>query len=151
MKLSPFALFACAVVTLKVSCTGCGLMRTGTMFGCQEWKRQCKKVHCLREGDRTVAAERAVGPEMGTSKGEKFSRTECRICLKGMEMGLDWVAMLTCISWGERSSGTERCTSVPSENIPRCGVLHRRHGFIALWCNCECSPQSKHQASIMRS
>ena len=74
------------------------------MFSCQEWRRQRKKVYCLRKGDRTVAAERAVGPEMRTSKGEKFSRTECRICLKGMEMGLDWVAVLSCISWGERGA-----------------------------------------------
>jgi hypothetical protein len=136
MELSPFELFACAVVTLKVSYTGCGLMRIGTMFGCQEWRRKRKKVYCLREGDRTVAAERAVGPEMRTSKGEKFSRTECRMCLKGMEMGLDWVAVLRCISWGERDSGTERCTPVPFENLPRCGVLHRRHGVIALLCKC---------------
>lgn len=144
MELSPFALFACAVVTLTVSCTGCGLMRIGTMFSCQEWRRQRKKVYCLREGDRTVAAERAVGPEMRTSQGEKFSRTEYQICLKGMEMGVDWVALLSCISWGERGSGTERRTPVPFENLPGCGVLHKRHGVIALRCKCERTPQSKH-------
>lgn len=93
MELSPFALFACAIVALKVSYTRCGLMRIGTLFSCQEWRRQRKKVYCLRKGDSTVAAERAVGPEMKTSKGEKFSRTECRICLKGIEMGMDWVAV----------------------------------------------------------
>jgi len=103
MELSPFALFACAVVTLKLTYTGCGLMRIGTMFSCQEWRRQRKKVCCFREGDRTVAAERAVGPEMRTSKREKLSRTECR-----MEMGLGWVAVLSCVGWGERDSGTER-------------------------------------------
>ena len=93
MELSPFALFACAIVALKVSYTRFGLMRIGTLFSCQEWRRQRKKVYCLRKGDSTVAAERAVGPEMKTSKGEKFSRTECRICLKGIEMGMDWVAV----------------------------------------------------------
>jgi hypothetical protein len=138
MELSPFALFACAVVTLKVSYSGCGLMRIGTMFSCQEWRGQRKKVYCFREGVRTVAAERPVGPEMRTSKGEKFSGTECR-----MEMGLGWVVVLSCVGWGERGSGTECCTPVPFENLPRCGVLHRQHGVIALRCTCECSPQSK--------
>ena len=107
MELSPFALFACAVVTLKVSYSGCGLMRIGTMFSCQEWRGQRKKVYCFREGVRTVAAERPVGPEMRTSKGEKFSGTECR-----MEMGLGWEVVLSCVGWGERGSGTERIVSV---------------------------------------
>ena len=38
---------------------------------------------------------------MRTSKGEKFSRTECR-----MELGLGWVAALSCVGWGEKGSGT---------------------------------------------
>lgn len=102
IELSPFAFFACTVVTLKVSYTRCGLMRIGTLFSCQEWRRQRKTVYCLRKGDRTVAVERTVGPEMRTSKGEKFGRTKYRIFLKGIEMGLDWVAVLSCISWGQR-------------------------------------------------
>jgi len=53
-----------------------------------------------------------------------------------MEMGLDWVAVLSCISRGERGSGTECCTPVPFENLPVCGVLQRRHGVIALLCKC---------------
>jgi hypothetical protein len=116
MELPPFA---CVVVTLTVTYTRCGLMRIGTMFSCQEWRRQRKKVYCLRKGDRTVAAERAVGPEMRTSKGEKFSRIECRICRKGMEMGLDRVGVLSCISWGERDSGTERCVQCAAQTTRR--------------------------------